>query len=66
VQTKPKLIASAPVNKLSEKFSDDELDEYSSKNQRILLKILNLLLNFVKIKFFNKVIQKSKIQSKRA
>ena len=54
---KAKTYCQCTVNKLSEKFSDDELDKYSSKNQKILLKILNLHLNFVKIKFFSKVIQ---------
>ena len=42
------------VDKLSEKFSDRELDKVFKQNQKILLRILNLHLKFVKKKSLNK------------
>jgi hypothetical protein len=38
------------IQKLSEKFSDKELDGIFKQNQKTLLKLLNLPLNFVKKK----------------
>ena len=49
---KGKSYCQCTVDKLSEKFSDEELNAVFKQNQRIFIKIPNLHLNFVK-KIFN-------------
>ena len=63
---KAKTYCQCTVNKLSEKFSDDELDRVFKQKPEDIIKDTEFASKFLKIKFFNKVIQKSKIQSKRA
>ena len=63
---KSKTYCQCTVNKLSEKFSDDELDRVFKQKPKDIVKNNEFASKFFEKKSLIKVIQKLKIQSKRA